>query len=139
MTDQQPSSAPSKRTRTDAVSSSSLHINNDGDSHLRIQAPVTVPYSTRLIQGHKSYLLRWFARRHRHILSIVFTSHDFSLLYPKLEIISKLMKDFLKKKYKSTDRTIARIDRRIFFGKYNLDTGDTKLEYALEKVLQFRK
>ena len=89
----------------------------------------------KLLHACQCYLLRWFGRRNRNILSVLFTSHQVSF-FPYEPLVQSLkersvpilIKKDLKAKYKSNDRTFARIapndrtfariDRRTRQGKY---------------------
>jgi|AntRauTorckE5430_2_1112549.scaffolds.fasta_scaffold00240_11 hypothetical protein len=74
--------------------------------------------------AYQSYILRWFVRRNHSILRIVLTSsppddtHFLSFLGAKFNETMKEIKTYLSDKFDSTDRTIARIDRRILMGKF---------------------
>jgi len=75
--------------------------------------------------AYQSYILRWFVRRNYNILRMVCTSsHPDDAKYMASMKINftdavKQIKAYLSEHYDSTDRTIARIDRRILIGKFS--------------------
>ena len=94
------------------------------------------------------YLLRWFARRNRELLSILFSSTPIKSSNPKTmentDILERFPPNFLKriksnmKKNRSSDRTFPRIDRRILIGKYEVD-GVGTFDQALLSLLKSMK
>lgn len=74
----------------------------------------------KLLQACQCYVLRWFARRNRRIVSILFTSHlEYVQLSPYESLVKSLqeqnitikIKRDLKEKHKTNDRTFARIGK----------------------------
>jgi len=93
--------------------------------------------------AYQSYILRWFVRRNYDVLKIVFTSkknpRDDEEINgsedeaPAFKLMTTRIKNYLRDKYVSTDRTFDRIDRRILIGKFSsftmfIDAVDHLLE-----------
>ena len=110
-----------------------LALNEERDSKKRKSngnAKANGPLSAEMKHAREIYLIRWFARRHRNVLSALFSSHpaesgDSQSVITQnvsdmlLQKIPKKVKQLLKEEYDSSDRTFARIDRRISLGKYD--------------------
>ena len=90
----------------------------------------------------QSYAIRLLAAMHRPILTVLFTSKPDSFLSPddnsspSQQLLSRLVgqnlpskiKDEMRKSRSTSDRTLARIDRRLATGKYIPDEGDEVCE-----------
>lgn len=117
--------------------------NNDVSSDaIRFSVLVNSMYTTNQLSKLKAscqaYVLRWFARRHRKVMTVLFSSHldflhldigctkqDRQLAKTLKEILNSQIQEYLErpdvsdiKAYRS-DRTLARIDRRLgLMGRY---------------------
>ena len=122
-------------TRTLVADSDSLEPSTNGRKRGAESAlsPNDCPQRKRVYQdipenlqiAYQSYILRWFVRRNCNILRMVCTSsHPDDAKYMASMGINftdavKQIKAYLSEHYDSTDRTIARIDRRILIGKFS--------------------
>jgi hypothetical protein len=83
----------------------------------------------KLFQACECFLLRWFGKRNRKVISILFTSKlDRMDLFPYNTLVQQLLehnipnkvKKVLKRQYaENTNRTFSRVDRRIRCGNFD--------------------
>jgi hypothetical protein len=114
-----------------------LSTNSDGESIVKRRKIIQCEDENeerKLLHACHCYLLRWFGRRNRNILSILFTSHQVPF-FPYEALVQSfkernvpyVIKKDLRAKFNAEgalarlcpgDRTFARIDRRVRIGKY---------------------
>ena len=95
-------------------------------SKKRRKVDVTEKEKLHLLWAKQSFILRWFARRNRKVTSVLFSNEIYDLPIHATLVdtliekgVPETVKKILRDRYESADRTFARIDRRIFVGKYN--------------------
>jgi len=87
-----------------------------------------------LKNAYQSYILKWFGQRNREALRIIFSSSDLSQEEDTRAV--EQIKKILKSDFDSTDRTFARINRRILLSKYQ--TFDA-FQVAVKRLLDALK
>jgi len=97
-----------------------------------------------ILRAKRSFLLRWFARRNRKVTTIIFSNRMEYGLIPALhhtyfrdlckDGVLDRVKETLKRKYNSSNRTFARIDRRLQKAKCN--DYASKDSYFCDAIIQ---
>jgi hypothetical protein len=141
------------RSNLRAASANSIQMNSEKSRKRSSQTNFTIEESNRkrprsysdisppeLQVAYQSYILRWFVRRNYDALKIVLTSkknpsgdEDSDDEGSVFKSMTTQIKNYLRDKYASTDRTFDRIDRRILIGKFSsfgmfVDAVDQLLE-----------